>query len=340
MSEQDAIQEQLAAQDTSETLPVGTWHTPPAKKQTQQTTSRPMAHDHLQKATQIAPAKLSYEERQQFLRQMAADEKKDAFKATIRRVLFTLGTLAACLALTLGVRALAAKTGKDLPFADFAKHTAAKSEVLEQTMPQGLTLDPLVLAKKERNSAWNLMLPNAEHPLPADYVPRLAQVVDIDATSGYQFDSRAVDALRQMLADCTKAGLRPMIISAYRSHERQTMLFESMQKDYMSQGKTEKEAYDITKSIRQIPGTSEHESGLATDITCVYQPDLEPTFENTPEFKWYYEHCADYGFILRYPKDKQDITGIMYEPWHYRYVGVEDAKKIMEQGVCLEEYLS
>mgnify|MGYP003434187684 FL=1 len=353
MPPKKAIDEQLEAEDAALPLPVGIWHTAPAaennatkapitEKRTvaKVATTLPKASVKAPEPSHIAPAKLSYNERQLFLQREAAAEKKDTQKAMLRRILCTIGTLAACLALTLCVRAYMTRTGKPLPLAGFGEHPAVESQILEQSMPQGLTLDPVVLAKKERNSAWNLMLPNEEHPLAADYVPRLAQVTDIDTTSGYQFDTRAVGALRQMLADCAKAGLQPMIVSAYRSHERQMYLFESMQQDYMAQGKTEKEAYDITRSIRQIPGTSEHESGLATDITCTYAPELESTFENTAEFKWYYAHCAEYGFVLRYPKDKQDITGIIYEPWHYRYVGVEDAKKIMEQGICLEEYLA
>ncbi|MEF9970607.1 MAG: M15 family metallopeptidase [Ruthenibacterium sp.] len=327
MPEQDAILEQLA--ETDEPLPVGTWHTPPKAE----TDAPPI----------VTSARQAYEERRRALQREATAERKYAKKIAARRVIFTLGALALCLALTLGIRAYMQFSGKKLPVAQVAQSVSeaaeAKSEVLEQAMPQGLTLDPLPVVKKKRNSAWNLILPDAKNPLPADYVPRIAQVVRIDDTSEAQFDSRAVGALRQMLSDCAKAGLKPMIISAYRSHERQVFLFESMQQDYMAGGKTEKEAYDMTRTIRQIPGTSEHESGLATDITCSYQPELESTFEETPEFKWYRAHCAEYGFILRYPKDKQDITGIIYEPWHYRYVGVEDAKKIMEQGVCLEEYL-
>lgn len=89
-----------------------------------------------------------------------------------------------------------------------------------------------------------------------------------------------------------------------------------------------------------MPGTSEHETGLAADIVAVgYGGSLDGSLEQTTESKWLYENAADYGFILRYPKDKTDITGTGFEPWHYRYVGVEDAQKIMDAGVCLEEYL-
>ena len=91
-----------------------------------------------------------------------------------------------------------------------------------------------------------------------------------------------------------------------------------------------------------IPGTSEHNTGLATDIVSsdwyTYNSDLEQSFEETDTFKWLYEHCADYGFILRFPKGKESVTGIVYEPWHYRYVGKDVAKYIMENDLTLEEF--
>lgn len=87
------------------------------------------------------------------------------------------------------------------------------------------------------------------------------------------------------------------------------------------------------------PGTSEHHLGLAVDIVSLQYQQLDEAQARTPEIIWLTEHCSEYGFILRYPKDKTQITGIVYEPWHFRYVGVETAKVIMEQGLCLEEYL-
>ena len=99
------------------------------------------------------------------------------------------------------------------------------------------------------------------------------------------------------------------------------------------------QAAEKAKTINAYPGTSEHELGLAADIVTPSYQSLDSGYDQTDAFKWLVEHCADYGFILRYPKEKQDITKIIYEPWHYRYVGQEDAKIIMESGVTLEEYL-
>lgn len=187
---------------------------------------------------------------------------------------------------------------------------------------------------------WSLLLANTAHPLPEGYAPELASV-------GYDFrdieqfvDQRIQEPLLEMLASAEEDGVYLQVRSAYRSHENQTILFESMKQDYIAQGYTEEEAYAATKRWRNVPGTSEHETGLAADIVAVgYGGSLDESLEETEEAKWLYENAADYGFILRYPKDKTDITGTSFEPWHYRYVGVEDARKIMDAGICLEEYL-
>ena len=95
----------------------------------------------------------------------------------------------------------------------------------------------------------------------------------------------------------------------------------------------EKVAYWVAR-----PGTSEHQAGLAVDIVDTNYQSLDEQQEETPVQLWLMEHCAEYGFILRYPSGKSDLTGVGYEPWHYRYVGEEAAREIMDQGVCLEEY--
>ena len=94
------------------------------------------------------------------------------------------------------------------------------------------------------------------------------------------------------------------------------------------------EVKKLAATISAYPGTSEHELGLAVDFNSV-----ETTFESSPQFQWLKAHAADYGFILRYTKEKQSITGVIYEPWHYRYVGENHAKKINQLGYCLEEYI-
>ena len=129
------------------------------------------------------------------------------------------------------------------------------------------------------------------------------------------------------------------VTSAYRSYDRQVSTFNSSMQNRLDQGMTPLEAYLETSSQVAMPGTSEHATGLAVDIISTQYGELDERQGDTPEQQWLMEHCQEYGFILRYPSDKSDITGIIYEPWHYRYVGKDAATEIMEQGITLEEYL-
>ena len=184
------------------------------------------------------------------------------------------------------------------------------------------------------DDVWLLRLVNHTHPLPEGFAVETATL-----PNGLKFDARAIGQLEQMLADGNATGLQLMVCSAYRSVERQDELFDEMMQDYISQGYSEQEAYDITATIRTPHGCSEHSTGLAADIVAVDYQMLDDGYGETDEAKWLLEHAADYGFILRYPKDKESVTGIIWEPWHYRYVGVENAQKIKASGLCLEEYL-
>ena len=108
----------------------------------------------------------------------------------------------------------------------------------------------------------------------------------------------------------------------------------------MGQGYSREAAEAEAGKVVAVPGTSEHQLGLALDIVDLNNQNLDTSQEDTPVQKWLIEHSWEYGFILRYPNDKSEITGIIYEPWHYRYVGRDAAREIHERGVCLEEYLS
>ena len=174
------------------------------------------------------------------------------------------------------------------------------------------------------------LLVNADNPIPEDFKPDVTEI----AGSEYQFDRSAVGKLNQMIAQAYTDGVILYPISAYRSTESQTRNFNRKLEENKAAGYSDEEAYAMTAQYIAVPGTSEHSLGLAVDLNS-----LEESFEQTAQFKWLIEHCAEYGFILRYPKDKEDITGISYEPWHYRYVGEDHAAKIMEQGLCLEEYV-
>lgn len=183
-------------------------------------------------------------------------------------------------------------------------------------------------------SAWNLILVNSSHLVPDGYSVELT-----DLTDGEAVDSRIYDDLKAMLDAAEGEGLSPVICSSYRSLEKQTTLFEEQVSMNMSNGASREEAEKQAAVWVAPPGTSEHQLGLALDIVSSSYQGLDEAQEETAEQKWLMKHCAEYGFILRYPTDKSDITGIGYEPWHYRYVGKKAAKEIMKQGICLEEYL-
>ena len=130
-----------------------------------------------------------------------------------------------------------------------------------------------------------------------------------------------------------------MICSSYRTWDKQRTLYDYEKNRYMAQGYSKEEAEKEAAKWVAVPGTSEHQTGLAVDIVAQSYQILDKKQEDTPEQRWLMENSYKYGFILRFPTDKSKITGINYEPWHYRYVGKEAAKEIYERGICLEEYL-
>ena len=190
-----------------------------------------------------------------------------------------------------------------------------------------------VLAGNE--DGWALALVNEAHPLDTSYVP--AELVEIE--SERSVDSRIAEPLKKMLDDGAAAGLDMYVTSAYRDYEYQRTVFNATMNDWIGQGYKPLDAYDETRKSVAVPGTSEHATGLAVDIISADYKALDDRQGDTDEQKWLMEHCWEYGFILRYPQDKADVTGIIFEPWHYRYVGEAAAKETHEQGLTLEEYL-
>ena len=150
---------------------------------------------------------------------------------------------------------------------------------------------------------------------------------------------RAYEDLNAMLEACREAGLRPKICSAYRTQSKQTYLYNNKIARLRNAGYSRAAAEAEAGRWVARPGTSEHQLGLALDIVSQSYQALTKKQEKTAEQKWLLEHCWEYGFILRYPNDKSEITGIGYEPWHYRYVGREVALDIRDSGLCMEEYL-
>ena len=176
-------------------------------------------------------------------------------------------------------------------------------------------------------------LVNYENFLPDDW-----EVDLVDLRNGEQIDRRAYDSLQKMMDDCRAEGYNPLICSSYRSNEKQTRLFNNKVQQYIDQGYSESQAKIEAGKWVAVPGTSEHQTGLTVDIVSVENQNLNESQLNNPCQLWLMEHCYDYGFILRYPLDKSDITKIHFEPWHYRFVGLEAAQEIKEKGICLEEY--
>ena len=182
---------------------------------------------------------------------------------------------------------------------------------------------------------WQLLLVNPWNKLPERFQVELKKL-----PNGLQVDARIYDDLTAMLADCRKAGLRPLVCSAYRSEQTQTRLYNNKIARLRVAGYSREAAIQQAGRWVAVPGTSEHQTGLAVDLVATSYQVLDKKQEQTKEQKWLMEHCWEYGFILRFPSDKSGITGIGYEPWHYRYVGKETAKAMRDGGLCLEEYLT
>ena len=193
---------------------------------------------------------------------------------------------------------------------------------------------------------WQYMLVNASHPLdPIDYAPETmaylnmtGEETDIQtAHSDYRcpVDLRIAQALVDFTQGCKAAGLPVYLSSGYRSYSEQQYLFNRK----VGQGYSE----EVAKTIVAYPGTSEHQTGLSCDITDYYRETKDSSLAQTATYQWLCDHCTEYGFVVRYPEDKSgsadSITGIIYEPWHFRYVGVDAAKYMTENNLCLEEFV-
>ena len=177
---------------------------------------------------------------------------------------------------------------------------------------------------------WMLRLASVAHPLPEGFVQ--PSVTSIDS-QGREIDSRIVGAYNSLVNAAKADGINLYPISAFRPHSTQVSLFNARVERARNEGYSD----PVAEAARHVakPGTSEHELGLAIDFNSVD----EENFKNTAEAKWLAAHCAEYGFVIRYPEDKESVTGIIYEPWHVRYVGTENAKRMTELNMCLEEYV-
>lgn len=180
---------------------------------------------------------------------------------------------------------------------------------------------------------WKIMLVNKQHPIPDDYTFNLSVIKD-----WMMCDSRILESLLLMMKDAKDAGHPLAINSPYRQMSDQVFLFDRKINKYMGLGMSYMDAYKTTAYSVTVPGASEHQLGLALDIVGSGSNVLNEAFGETETGIWLRENAHNYGFILRYPKGKEYITSIEYEPWHFRYVGVEAATIIYENDLCLEEF--
>lgn len=203
--------------------------------------------------------------------------------------------------------------------ADTGFITNARSETDEQSANPGHADD----------TAWCLILVNKWNPLPDDYAVELTQL-----TNGHAVDKRIYPALQEMFDDARHSGVYPVVVSGYRTAEKQKHLMDEKIDYYLSEGYSAEKAAARAEAKIALPGTSEHQLGLAVDINAdgVHSKGEEV-------YAWLNKNSYKYGFIQRYAADKTQITGIVDEPWHYRYVGIEAAYEIYMQNLCLEEYL-
>ncbi len=173
---------------------------------------------------------------------------------------------------------------------------------------------------------WNLLLVNQWNKIPDDYVMSL-----VDVGNGERVDERIYEPLMKMLEDAKEAnwGMLPRVVSGYRTAEKQQQLYDEKAEAYRREGYADGEAEELASQWVMLPGYSEHQLGLAVDINGA-------TYD---VYLWLQQNSYKYGFIFRYPGSKTELTGVSEEVWHYRYVGVEAATEIYEQGICLEEYV-
>ena len=218
-----------------------------------------------------------------------------------------------------------------------SKETAAASTTLVTGTVQTENADKVgatdTKAAFDRND-WKLLLVNKQHTIPEDYEFTLGTI-----KGSMRCDERIIEPLTQMFAAAKKDGVNLIVCSPYRDMARQEYLFARKVKKFQGMGMSYMDAYKKASITVTLPGASEHQIGLAMDIISDTYSSLDIGFAETEAGKWLAEHSWEYGFILRYPLGKEEITGIQFEPWHFRYVGVDAAEVITKQNITLEEFV-
>mgnify|MGYP000771284117 CR=1 FL=1 len=214
------------------------------------------------------------------------------------------------------------------------------AESLAQPAENGAQQSPLTAAQAQALlDDPRMILVNRTHKMPEDYPVKTKECGSATAINK-TLQTEAAEAFLSMQAAAARDGVDVRMQSGYRSVSYQKKLYDNKTQYYRNKGLSEAAAREKAAAIVNPPGCSEHNCGLAADLNSPEHTGLDEGFEKTAAFRWLCEHAGDYGFILRYPKDAEDKTEIIYEPWHWRYVGVEAAKDITAKGVTLEEYLN
>lgn len=271
---------------------------------------------------------------------MTRQQKKAAIRRKRRKLFFIGGEFIGVLFLLVclyRISTVRGGTGQISP-QSLAENYRTEAVVLPGT--EGLPVaakDNVQAEKKElQEKESEILLVNKTHKLPDDYQVPLVLLPD-----GFHYAAEeAYEPLMDMLEAGASNGLHFVVCSAYRNVKRQEELFQEDVDALMRSGYSYQEAYDEVARSTMPPGYSEHSTGLAFDIVALDYQMLDKGQEKTGENKWLRKHCAEYGFILRYPDGKEDVTGISYESWHFRYVGKEAAQEIMQNNFTLEEYLA
>lgn len=255
-------------------------------------------------------------------------EAKKGYRRQIRWDRIGWAALAAVLLLAgliWGLTALFGRKEKPSPPADSDTADVQQSQSTPDSEPPAPTVDL---------TAWNLVLVNAQNPLPEGFTLTTGTL-----TNSLEVDERILEDLNAMLAAAKEQGVGLIVCSAYRDLERQNRLHLAQVNSYLAEGLDQAEAE--AKACTEVPpaGKSEHNTGLAVDIVTPEYQMLNDGYAETPAAAWLAANAPEYGFILRFPAGKEDVTGIYYQPWHFRYVGKDLARTITDSGLCLEEWL-
>ena len=220
----------------------------------------------------------------------------------------------------------AASSLPDVPVQQPAENGAQQS-TLTAAQAQAILDDP------------RMILVSRTHKMPEDYPIETKECGSATAINK-TLQTEAADAFLSMQAAAAKDGVDVRMQSGYRSVSYQKKLYDNKTQYYRNKGLSEAAAREKAAAIVNPPGYSEHNCGLAADLNSPEHTGLDEGFENTAAFRWLCQHAGEYGFILRYPKGAEEKTEITYEPWHWRYVGVENAAKINASGLCFEDYIA